>query len=102
MRITTHIADSDGQKVQNLSMLGISESNCSVILHMWDYDEDGIPDVVEKWFGNASIVTNHTYRQEFRTFIAEITTLVEKIAVVIGAVASLVELGWDWINKGGD
>ncbi len=30
-----------------------------------DTDKDGIPDVVEKWFGNASIVTNHTYRQEF-------------------------------------
>jgi len=26
---------------------------------------DGIPDVVEVWFSNASIVTNLTYRQEF-------------------------------------
>ncbi len=30
-----------------------------------DTDKDGIPDVVEKWFGNASIVTNSSYRQEF-------------------------------------
>ena len=31
-----------------------------------DTDEDGIPDVVESWFSNVSIVKSASYRQEFK------------------------------------
>ncbi len=47
-----------------------------------DTDEDGIPDVVEKWFGNVSIITNYTYRQEFISLFG--WSLYDKYSWVIG------------------
>ncbi|NPA75839.1 MAG: hypothetical protein GXO25_07160, partial [Euryarchaeota archaeon] len=47
-----------------------------------DTDGDGIPDVVEKWFSNASIVTSPKYRDEFKSKFG--TTLYNKYAWVIG------------------
>ena len=46
-------------------------------------------------------IGKNSKEQQFRTAIADITTLVEEIAVIVGAIASLVKLGWDWAHQGG-